>query len=167
MIISRPGFPPIVYSRVNPVIASLLVRSFLQEGDLCIELMLGALEENDSLPTVLELPRFRLEKRLLLRRCGLIDPEDIDPYIANGGYEALCRALQKEPAEVISIIGRSGLRGRGGAGFPAGRKWEICARAEGRPKYVIANADEGDPGAFMDRSLLESEIGRASCRERV
>jgi NADH-quinone oxidoreductase subunit F len=156
-IISRPGFPRIAYSHVNPVIASLLVRSFLLGGDPCIELMLGALEENDSLPTVLELPRFRLENRLLLKRCGLIDPEDIDQYLANGGYEGLCQALQKEAAEVITIIDRSGLRGRGGAGFPAGRKWEICARAEGRPKYVITNADEGDPGAFMDRSLLESD----------
>ena len=157
VIIYRPGFPPIAYGRVNPVIATLLVQSFLLEGNPCVELMLGALGENDSFPTVLELPRFRLETRILLSRCGLIDPEDIDQYIANDGYEALCRALQKNPAEVISIIRRSGLRGRGGAGFPAGEKWQICARAEGSPKYVIANADEGDPGAFMDRSLLESD----------
>ncbi len=157
VIISRPGFPPIAYGRVNPVIASLLMRSFLLEGDPCIELMLGALEESDSLPTVYELPRFRLERRLILKRCGLIDPEDIDQYLANGGYEGLCQTLRKEPAEIISLINHSGLRGRGGAGFPAGEKWEICARAEGHPKYIIVNADEGDPGAFMDRSLLESD----------
>ena len=157
VIISRPGFPAIAYSRVNTVIASLLVRAYLLAGDPCIELMLGAMEENDSFPTVFELPRFRMENRLLLKRCGLIDPEDIDQSIANGGYEGLCRVLQKGPTEVISLIKHSGLRGRGGAGFPAGRKWDLCAHAEGYPKYVIANADEGDPGAFMDRSLLESD----------
>jgi len=157
VIISRPGFPAMAYGRVNPVIASLLVRSFLIEGDPPIELMLGAMEENDSFPTVWELPRFRLENRFLLRRCGLIGPEDIDHYIANGGYEGLCSILQKEPEEIISLIKNSGLRGMGGAGFSAGRKWEICAYAEGSPKYVICNADEGDPGAFMDRSLLESD----------
>jgi NADH-quinone oxidoreductase subunit F len=157
VMISRPGFPAIAYGRVNPVIASLLVHSFLLAGDPCMELMLGALEENNSFPTVFELPRFRMENRLLLKRCGLIDPEDIDQSIANAGYEGLCRVLQQEPAEVISLLTHSGLRGRGGAGFPAGRKWEICAGAGGSPKYVIANADEGDPGAFMDRSLLESD----------
>ena len=157
VMISRPGFPAIAYGRVNPVIASLLVHSFLLAGDPCMELMLGVLEENNSFPTVFELPRFRMENRLLLKRCGLIDPEDIDQSIANAGYEGLCRVLQQEPAEVISLLTHSGLRGRGGAGFPAGRKWEICAGAGGSPKYVIANADEGDPGAFMDRSLLESD----------
>ena len=161
VIISRPGYPPLAYSRVNPIMASLLVRSFLLDGDPCLEFMLGALEENDSLPTLMELPRFRMEQRLLLRRCGLIDPEDIYQSVANGGYEGLLQALRKEPQEILSLIQDSGLRGRGGAGFPAGRKWEICARAEGHPKYVVANADEGDPGAFMDRSLLESDPHQA------
>lgn len=160
-IISRSGFPAIAYSRVNPVIASLLVRSFLIEGDPCIELMLGAMEENDLFPTIFDLPRFRLEKRLLLGRCGLIDPEDIYQSIASGGYEGLCRVLQEEPQEVISFIKASRLRGRGGAGFLAGLKWEICAGAESRQKYVICNADEGDPGAYMDRALLESDPHQA------
>jgi len=161
VVISRPGFPAIAYGRVNSVIASLLVRSFIIEGDPCIELMLGAVEENNLLPTVFDLPRFRLENRLLLKRCGFIDPEDIHQSIANGGYEGLCRVLHEEPREVISLIKASRLRGRGGAGFPAGRKWEICALAKGNPKYVICNADEGDPGAYMDRALLESDPHQA------
>jgi NADH-quinone oxidoreductase subunit F len=157
VIISRPDFPAIAYSRVNPIIASRLVRSFLVEGDPCIEFMLGAVEETDAFPTIMDLPRFRMEQRLLLRRCGLIDPEDIYQSIAKGGYAGLYQALQMSPEEIISLIQASGLRGRGGAGYGTGKKWEICARADGCPKYVIANADEGDPGAFMDRSLLESD----------
>lgn len=157
VIISRPEFPPLAYARVNPVIVSLLFRSFIIEGDPTAEFLLGAMEENDLLPAVNDLPRFRLEKRILLQRCGLIDPEDIDHYLARGGYSGLSSALQKEPAEIIKIIKEAQLRGRGGAGFPTGTKWEFCAQAKNYPKYVIVNADEGDPGAYMDRTLLESD----------
>ncbi|MGI6488037.1 MAG: NADH-quinone oxidoreductase subunit NuoF [Syntrophomonadaceae bacterium] len=96
--------------------------------------------------------------RVALRNCGIIDPESIDSYIEQGGYRALEKALRNmTPEEVIEQITMSGLRGRGGAGFPAGLKWSLTREAEGSPKFIICNADEGDPGAFMDRSILEGD----------
>jgi NADH-quinone oxidoreductase subunit F len=91
-----------------------------------------------------------------MERCGRIDPEDIHDYIAEGGYAALAEALGRESVDVIAAVDQSGLRGRGGAGFPTGRKWALARAAAGSEKYVICNADEGDPGAYMDRTLLES-----------
>ncbi|MBI4850181.1 MAG: NADH-quinone oxidoreductase subunit NuoF [Nitrospirae bacterium] len=95
------------------------------------------------------------QTKILLKQCGHIDPEDIDAYINIGGYEGAKKALSQKPVEIIEEIKASGLRGRGGAGFPTGLKWDICSKAEGYPKYLICNADEGDPGAFMDRSVIE------------
>jgi NADH-quinone oxidoreductase subunit F len=95
------------------------------------------------------------QQKLILENCGRIDPESIDDYMAVGGYNAAEKALAMEPEAVIDIIKKSGLRGRGGAGFPTGIKWESCRKAEGNIKYVLCNADEGDPGAFMDRSVIE------------
>jgi NADH-quinone oxidoreductase subunit F len=94
-------------------------------------------------------------KKVLLKQCGEIDPEDIEAYIETGGYRGTLKALKMKPEIVIETIKKSGLRGRGGAGFPTGNKWELCSKAEGSPKYIICNADEGDPGAFMDRSIIE------------
>ena len=103
-----------------------------------------------------EVPFYREQTRLLMSRNALIDPTSIDEYIAIGGYGSLKRALAEfRPEEVISEIKASGLRGRGGGGFPTGQKWESCRNAHGQPKYVVCNADEGDPGAYMDRSVLE------------
>jgi len=104
------------------------------------------------------LPYFSKQKKIVLRNCGLIDPENIDDYIANGGYSALRGAVAKaDPGAVIKSISASGLRGRGGGGFPTGRKWKTAREARGDKKYVVCNADEGDPGAFMDRSVLEGD----------
>ena len=101
---------------------------------------------------------FSKQKRVALRNCGLINPECIDEYIAFDGYEALSMVLtEMEPEDVIDTIKKSGLRGRGGGGFPAGTKWEAAAKQECREKYICCNADEGDPGAFMDRSILEGD----------
>lgn len=97
------------------------------------------------------------QMRLVLHNCGLIDPESIEEYIATGGYESVRKAFRLEPEEIIRIIKESGLRGRGGGGFPAGRKWESCRKASDSTKYVLCNADEGDPGAFMDRSVIEGD----------
>ncbi len=97
----------------------------------------------------------RLQKKLLLGHLGKVDPESIEEYIQLGGYEAARKALTMEPGEIVSMIKKSGLRGRGGGGFPTGVKWESCRNAKGRVKYVLCNADEGDPGAFMDRSIIE------------
>ena len=104
-----------------------------------------------------EIPFYRHQQRELLRDNGLLDPTSIDDYIALGGYSALAKALDMGPEAVLEEVKRSGLRGRGGAGFPTGRKWEACRRAEGELKYVVCNADEGDPGAFMDDALLEGD----------
>ena len=97
------------------------------------------------------------QSRRVLHNCGVIDPENVDEYLAQGGYEGLKNALQMSPVEVIEEVKKSGLRGRGGAGFPTGLKWEFTYKAQGDKKYVVCNADEGDPGAFMDRSVLEGD----------
>ena len=104
-----------------------------------------------------DIPSQRKQMRVALRHCGLINPESIDEYIAVGGYEALAKAFSIKPEQIIEEIKTSGLRGRGGAGFPTGRKWESARKAEGDVKYIIANGDEGDPNCFMDRALMEGD----------
>jgi NADH-quinone oxidoreductase subunit F len=156
VIIENPGFPPILYHQVTPGKAKMLVKSFLEEGDPLFEHLLGAMEENELIPPVSDFPRFNKEKRLVMENCGLIDPENIYDYIADGGYAALVKALQRSPMEIIREVQDSSLRGRGGAGFSTGKKWELVLNAEGQDKIVICNADEGDPGAYMDRTILES-----------
>jgi NADH:ubiquinone oxidoreductase subunit F (NADH-binding) len=115
-------------------------------------------KEFGKVPLFKEHPFFKHQKRIILRNCGLIDPENIEEFITRGGYLALCRALSEmTPEEVIVQVKKSGLRGRGGAGFPTARKWEICHNTRGEVKYLVCNADEGDPGAYMDRSILEGD----------
>jgi NADH-quinone oxidoreductase subunit F len=138
-------------------VASRLISDFILGDDPCYEFAIGALEENDIIPSIYDQPRFQYEKRILLTRCGQIDPGNINHYIANGGYAALVKTLDMKPQEIINEVKRSGLRGLGGAGFPAGRKWQVCHDSPGTTRYVICNADEGDPGAFMDRTILESD----------
>ncbi len=157
VVIAKPGYPPICYGHVNPVIAENLILHFVLGDDPCLEFVLGALEPNDLVPSFADYPRSECEKRILLRNCGRIAPEEIDHYIANGGYEGLSKAVQMDPEEILSEVKRSELRGLGGAGFPAGKKWDLCRHSEGEPKYLICNGDEGDPGAFMDRAILESD----------
>ncbi len=156
--ISKPDSLRIVYHNVTPEIVPRLVEGYVAGDDPCLELALGTLEgggrEGVCIP---ELPRFEHELRLILGRCGYIDPENINHYIANGGYSGLEKALRMLPAEIIGELKNSGLRGRGGAGFPTHLKWKLCRKVGSIPKYVICNADEGDPGAFMDRVVLESD----------
>ena len=158
VIIDHPasGFPPILYPEVNAGKARMLAKLFLKEGDPRLEHILGATVANDLVPSVMEFPRFNLERRMVMEKCGRIDPEDIYDYIAEGGYAALAKALPRLPAAIVDAIERAGLRGRGGAGYPTGRKWALARDAAGAEKFVICNADEGDPGAYMDRTLLES-----------
>ena len=156
VVIEAPGFPPILYHQVTPGKARMLAKFFLEDGDPLFEHVLGATEENDLIPSVMDFPRFNREERVVMEKCGRIDPEDIYDYIAEDGYAALLKALQRAPDEVIREVENSGLRGRGGAGFPTGKKWALAACAEGEEKIVICNADEGDPGAYMDRTILES-----------
>ncbi len=116
--------------------------------------------DTNSTPVSLysDLPFYDKQVRIALKNCGIIDPEDIDEYILRDGYRALAYALTElSPEDVIAIVKDSKLRGRGGAGFATGVKWEFCRRSQATPKYVICNADEGDPGAFMDRSILEGD----------
>jgi len=156
-VIRKPGAPPICYSRVNPVIAQRLVKEYILGDDPCLEFVLGAFEPNDFIPSFDDFPRAAYERKVLLKNCGHLDPLDIESYIAAGGYGALAKALEMTPADIIAEVKKSGLRGRGGAGFPTGEKWQTCRNAAGKPKYLICNGDEGDPGAFMDRAILESD----------
>jgi NADH:ubiquinone oxidoreductase subunit F (NADH-binding)/(2Fe-2S) ferredoxin len=156
---AKPNRPRIFYSCVNVDIAVQLIEDYLLNDNPRPDLALGALGEGvlDSIPQLFDLPMLQPQVRAALRNCGFIDPEDTNHYIVRGGYSGLARALQMTPVQVIEEVKKSGLRGRGGAGFPTGTKWEFCNRAVGTPKYLICNADEGDPGAFMDRSVLEGD----------
>lgn len=156
MVIYNEGFPAICYGYVTEGVGARIVRDYLTEGDPGIEFALAALEPNDMFPTFADFPRGIHENKIVLEQCGFIDPQNIDHYIATGGYAALTKALGMTSEEIITTIKDSGLRGRGGAGFPTGVKWQTCLSAPGTTKYVICNADEGDPGAFMDRTILES-----------
>jgi NADH-quinone oxidoreductase subunit F len=156
VVIAKPGFPTLCYGPVDEGMAQRLVVDFLVNDDPCYEFAMAALEPNDEFPTFEDFPRGVIEKKIILADCGFIDPDDIDHYIAKDGYAALSKVLEMEPRAVIEEIKDAKLRGRGGAGFPTGIKWERCYEAKGSPKYVICNADEGDPGAFMDRAILES-----------
>jgi len=156
--IIKPGSFTVCYNNVTPQVVPTLVEGYIQNDDPCLDLALGTIEAGDGGAVYIpELSRFEHEHRLLLRNCGYIDPGNINHYIANGGYSSLAKALKMEPVAIVEDIKKSGLRGRGGAGFPTGRKWEQCREASGQPKYIICNADEGDPGAFMDRVVLESD----------
>jgi len=157
VVIDNPasGFPPIFYPEVHPGKAKMLAKFFIEQGDPRLEHILGATEPNDMIPMVTDYSRFNMETRVVMEKCGRIDPEDIYDYIAEGGYVALAKILQEPRNRIIEAVVASGLRGRGGAGFPTGRKWELAAEAGGDSKLVICNADEGDPGAYMDRTILE------------
>ncbi len=160
VILENPGFPPILYHQVTPGKARMLVKSFLEDGDPLFEHILGAMEANELIPTVTDFPRFNREMKIITENCGRIDPHDIHDYLAAGGYAALLRVLLGSPGESVAEVAASGLRGRGGAGFPTGTKWRLAQEAPGPEKYVICNADEGDPGAYMDRTILESDPHR-------
>jgi len=158
VVIMKPEEFSICYGNVTPDIVPRLVDGYVLGDDPCLDIALGTLElDEGGAAYVPELEGFESQLRLVLRHSGYIEPEDIYQYIAVGGYGSLAKALEKSSEEIIAEIKKSGLRGRGGAGFPAGEKWELCYSARGQPKYVICNADEGDPGAFMDRDVLESD----------
>jgi NADH-quinone oxidoreductase subunit F len=141
VIIENAGFPPILYYNVTPGKAGMIVRSFLRDGDPLFEHLLGATEENDLIPQVKDFPRFSHEKRVVTEKSGLIDPESIYEYVAEGGYETLSASLGRNPEEIVQEIVDSGLRGRGGAGFPTGTKWSLARQAPAGEKVVICNAD--------------------------
>jgi len=157
--IIKPGRPHIYYGDVTPELAAQLIEDYLVNDNPRPDLALGTVGGDgiEGIPQFFELPMLKPQVRIALRNCGIIDPQDINQYIARDGYSGLVRALGLKPQEVLEEVKKSGLRGRGGAGFPTGMKWEFCRQSPGTVKYVICNADEGDPGAFMDRSLLEGD----------
>lgn len=156
VVIYKPGLPGICYGYVTEDVGARLVQDYVAGDDPCLEFALAALQSNELLPTFADYPRGQVEQKVALMNCGYIDPENLGHYLATGGYEALARALGYESVQIISDLKYSGLRGRGGAGFSTALKWETCLNTESDTKYVICNADEGDPGAFMDRTILES-----------
>jgi NADH-quinone oxidoreductase subunit F len=148
----------IFYTHVKVEDVAEIVESHLTGGRPVERLFYRDPVTGEGIPTYQEITFYKKQSRLILRNCGHINPERIEDYIATGGYEACKKALLRmTPEEVIGEIKKSGLRGRGGAGFPTALKWEFCRKSEGEPKYVICNADEGDPGAFMDRSIMEAD----------
>ena len=157
--IAKPNQPAIFYGNVTPKITLRLIEDYILNDNPRPDLALGTIGDGEvkDIPKLFELPMLKSQIRIALRNSGLIDPENINHYIANDGYHGLAKALKMTPEEVIQEVKRSGLRGRGGAGFPAGLKWELCRKSPDETKYLICNADEGDPGAFMDRSLLEGD----------
>ncbi|KIX10824.1 NADH-quinone oxidoreductase subunit NuoF [Dethiosulfatarculus sandiegensis] len=153
------GHPMIYYGRVSAANTAEILKAQLIDGEPDTKAALFTMGSDavNGVPDFHELPFVRPQVRIALRNCGLIDPGEIDHYLARGGYEGLKRALGLSPHEVIEEIKASGLRGRGGAGFPTGVKWDFAHKSKSSEKYFICNADEGDPGAFMDRSLLEGD----------
>ncbi len=148
----------IFYVRVSPDQAALLVKEHIQKGRVVQELLYEEPETKQKLDEQSDMPFYKKQNRIALKNCGLIDPENINEYIAVDGYQALGKVLTTmSPAEVIEEIKKSGLRGRGGGGFPTGLKWEYTKKSDADIKFIICNADEGDPGAFMDRSILEGD----------
>ena len=138
-----------------------VVEEHLLKGRTVERLLFKDAMTEDNIPSYQDIDFYKKQKRIVLSNCGKIDPENIDEYIAVGGYEAAGKALSEmNPKEIIEEVKDSGLRGRGGGGFPTGLKWQFAHDAEGDKKYIICNADEGDPGAFMDRSLLEGDPHR-------
>jgi len=148
----------IFYCQIQPDDVPLLVEETLIKGRVVERLAYREPAQHKAVPYYGEIPFYKKQLRIALRNCGMIDPEKIDEYIAHDGYAALTKVLTSmTPDEVIAEVKNSGLRGRGGAGFPTGLKWEFTRRTPVQPKYVICNADEGDPGAFMDRSIIEGD----------
>jgi NADH:ubiquinone oxidoreductase subunit F (NADH-binding)/(2Fe-2S) ferredoxin len=170
-----PGLPRVMYSRITEDRIEEIVRAY-RSGNFEDKRLMGlvtrpqsilgdvvgligkAPESGNGLPEIDNTPFYSKQFKIALRNCGSIDPSSIEQYIARGGYYGLLECLtHKAPSEILEIIKTSGLRGRGGGGFPVAKKWATAIHAPGDPKYIICNADEGDPGAYMDRSILEGD----------
>jgi NADH:ubiquinone oxidoreductase subunit F (NADH-binding)/(2Fe-2S) ferredoxin/Pyruvate/2-oxoacid:ferredoxin oxidoreductase delta subunit len=156
IVLVRPD--DIFYQKLSIDDIPLLVEEHLIKGRPVARLMYTPPADIKPVPKMADIEFFRHQRLIVLRNRGRIDPEKIEEYIAYDGYQAMARALtEMTPEEIIAEISASGLRGRGGAGFPTGKKWDLCRKENASPKYLICNGDEGDPGAFMDRSVLEAD----------
>jgi NADH-quinone oxidoreductase subunit F len=147
----------IFYSEVTEEDVADIIKSHFQDGKPVERLFYRDPVTGVAIPCAKDIPFYSRQQRIILRNCGHINPERIESYIASGGYDGLKKALKITPEKIIDEIRKSGLRGRGGAGFPTWQKWDLCRKAPGNEKYIVCNADEGDPGAFMDRSVLEAD----------
>jgi len=160
--LARVGYPPAIYAKVKPEDVGRIISNYLS-GDLsqayALRFRVNGIKKED-VPTLDELDSWKYQVRWVSRNCGIVNPESIEDYIILGGYRGLKRSLSMKPEEIIEEIKKAGLRGRGGAGFPTWLKWKICREQPGDEKYAIANCDEGDPGAFMNRLLAESDPHR-------
>ena len=146
------------YTQVKPEDALEIIEEHIIKGRKVFRLLYQNPETKEHISDSKHMGFYKKQIRIALRNCGFIDPENIDEYISRDGYEALAKCLtEMTPQQVIEIMKKSGLRGRGGGGFPTGLKWEITNKSVNDTKYVVCNADEGDPGAFMDRSILEGD----------
>ena len=158
MVVVRPENT--FYQKVRPEDAPEIVSRSVLAGDIIDRLLYTEPGDGRAIAREDEIPFYAGQQRIVFGENGHIRPDRIEDYVGRGGYEALAKALKMTPDAIIDEITRAGLRGRGGGGFPAGKKWRTCREAHGEPKYVICNADEGDPGAYMDRSLLEGNPHR-------
>ncbi|MFC1925283.1 NADH-ubiquinone oxidoreductase-F iron-sulfur binding region domain-containing protein [Chloroflexota bacterium] len=157
--IAKAGQPAVIYQNVTSERALELIDNYLLGSDPMPQYALGTVGESaiEGIPVLYNSPAFLPQERRVFKNCGVVDPTNIDHYIAIGGYSGLVKALEMKPEQIVEEVKKSGLRGRGGGGFPAGRKWESCLVIDDEVKYVVCNADEGDPGAFMDRSIIEGD----------
>jgi NADH:ubiquinone oxidoreductase subunit F (NADH-binding)/(2Fe-2S) ferredoxin len=162
MDVALPGNPRVSYTNVTPQKVKKILQANLTEGDLAPKVAKGHFGDDSfsartGIPKFFDLPMLKPQVRVILKNCGFIDPEEGDHYLAQEGYTGFLKVLEEGPEYALAALKESGLRGRGGAGFPAFKKWELARNAQGDQKYVVCNADEGDPGAFMNRALLESD----------
>lgn len=155
-LVINPG--NILYCNLNPASAVQIVKDHIRKGKIAEKFCYKDPESGKVIPNLENIPFFRHQKKIVLEKCGVIDFASLNEYIAHDGYFAIAKALSTmSPPEIVDEITKSGLRGRGGGGFPTGLKWSMASKSVSDAKYIICNADEGDPGAFMDRSLLEGD----------
>ena len=159
MIVHKPDAPRVCFGKVGPREAVEILQRHVLGDDPCSEWALGAITPGsvNGIGAFADHPMMRGQVRRILANCGIIDPESIDHYLAREGYRGFLRALEIGADQVVEAVKRAGLRGRGGAGFPTWRKWDVCRGTPADQRYLICNADEGDPGAFMNRSLIEGD----------
>lgn len=161
--LEAPPYPPTIYANVTAKDVDRIIREYLAKdfsSAYAFRHRTIQPKGQDRIPTLQELDVWKYQTKWITRNCGIVDPESIQDYVAKGGYSGLQRSLKMKPEDIIDELKQAGLRGRGGAGFPTWLKWNICRKQADEPKYVIANCDEGDPGAFMNRLLAESDPHR-------
>ena len=159
MSIKKPDMPTVYYGNVDADQARRIIDDYIIDDNPRADIALGSVGgvTLEGIPKLSGIPVLKHQVRRIIRNCGLIDPSNINHYIANDGYSGFRKAITQNPEEIVNEVKTAGLRGRGGAGFPTWRKWQFCRDSDADVKYLICNADEGDPGAFMNRSVIEGD----------